>query len=148
VIGAVILAIVLGAVIGLAVLPGGSPRAKDPAAVADAYYAALGKPDAAKAYALLCAQQRHGMSSYADEVRADESSGTGISSWTRAGAPEVRGDQAVVAGRLALDDGTTTPIHLLLLREGGRWGVCTSDLGGILPGPGSGSGDGSGGTPT
>jgi hypothetical protein len=152
VLGALIAVVAVGALVGVVVIPGGSSRPKSPEAVTDAYYAALGKADAAKAYGLLCAQQQTGAAAYASEVAQDQQTGTGIKSWMRSGSAQVQGNAAIVPGSLTLDDGTSTPIQILLVKANGAWGVCTSDLGGILPGPGtsagSGSGSGSGGTST
>lgn len=120
-------------------LTGSGSEAGTPGAVADAYYAALGKPDAATAYGLLCRQRQGGESSFANDVADDERTGTGIRSWSRSGAVQQRGDQSAVAGTIALDDGRSTPIVVVLVREDDAWKVCTSDLGGVIPGPGSAS---------
>lgn len=131
---AVVLTLVGG---GLAVLvsgrgdAGGSPRT-----AVDAYYAALVRVDPGAAFARLCSSRRtSGLARYADVVRRDVASGTGIARWRSEPQVTLRGDEADVAGTLRLDDGLTTPITVTLLREEGHWGVCSSNLGGILPGP-------------
>jgi hypothetical protein len=50
-----------------------------------------------------------------------------------------------VPGQLVLDNGQATAIQVLLVQASGGWRVCTSNLGGILPGPG---GSGSGASPS
>ncbi|HEV7209369.1 MAG TPA: hypothetical protein VGN54_11595 [Mycobacteriales bacterium] len=116
-------------------------EATTPQKAADGYYQALAARSAQRAFALLCSvRQAAGYSGYSSSVSRNVNSGTGIKSWKRTGAPQIAGDQASVQGRLVLDDGDSTLITLVLLQEGGKWRICTSNLGGILPGPGPGGG--------
>jgi len=112
-------------------------NATTPQRASDGYYKALISRAPRRAFDLLCSARRAaGYAGYGASVSQNVASGTGIKSWRRTAAPQIAGDKATVAGQLVLDDGDSTPITLALLREGGTWRICTSDLGGILPGPG------------
>ena len=109
--------------------------------VAAAYYAALHKKDAVTAYTMLCANaMTQTESQFSDSVQADIQAGTGITSWKGEGTPTVQGDEAAVPGTLVLDDGGNFQLSLLLVRESGTFKVCSSNLGGILPGTDTGGG--------
>jgi len=136
------------AVVVLAVLVGGIvtallPRSDStsPRAVVDAYYRALIRSDEGVAFGLLCTQQQQsGLAPYAAFVAADERTGTGITRWRSKPGVTVRGDEAAVSGDLVLANGSGTPIQVVAVRQAGRWRVCGSNLGGILPPVGSDSG--------
>lgn len=104
---------------------------------ANGYYTALAHGDARTAYGLLCTRQQVGYGKYAEEVARNAQTGTSITSFRRAGVGQVRGLEAGVPGRVVLANGEATPIVVLLVVESGRWRVCSSDLGGVLPAPGS-----------
>lgn len=143
--GAFALAIIVVAVVTVVIRnTDSSPAGKltaarsTPQKATDAYYAAVKAKDATKAFGLICAaQQANGESSFARMVDQDEKTGTGVRSWTRTGPSLVQGDRATVAGTLVLANGTSTPLSVLLTRASDGWRVCSSNLGGILPGPGT-----------
>lgn len=104
----------------------------------DGYYAAVHAGDATKAFAFLCpARQAAGLSSFSASVTQDRQTGTGVKSWTRTGPTQIQGDQAIVGGVVTLDNGAATPLSVQLLKASDGWRVCSSNLGGILPGPGT-----------
>lgn len=110
--------------------------ATSPERAADGYYQALVARSGSRAFALLCpARQAGGYRRFAGTLSQDLTSGTGIRTWTRTGGAMTRGRLAIVPGRLVLQDGTATPILVVLVRAGASWRVCGSNLGGILPAP-------------
>jgi hypothetical protein len=143
----VVVVVVVGLVVVFTRHTGSSAASSaTPAAAADGYYAALHRQDARAAFNLLCPQQQaEGYPAYAANVAQDSQTGTGIRSWERTGAVQTQGNEAIVPGQLVLDNGQATAIQVLLVQASGGWRVCTSNLGGILPGPG---GSGSGASPS
>jgi MFS family permease len=107
------------------------------AAVTDSYYAAVKKGDARTAYRLLCARQRISYAVYAARIALNTRTGTGITRFRRTGIGTVRGRLAAVPGEVDLANGLATPIVVLLVESSGRWRVCSSNLGGVLPAPGT-----------
>jgi hypothetical protein len=112
------------------------------AKVASAYYLAVKAGNARQAYALLCVSRQTGYDGYAHEVELDAQTGTGIADFTLTTAPSTSaaGDTAQVPAHITLANGVATPIDVLMTYGAGSWKVCSSDLGGILPGPGLGAG--------
>jgi hypothetical protein len=49
----------------------------------------------------------------------------------------VSGRLAAVPGEVDLANGEATQIVVILAEESNVWRVCSSDLGGVLPGPGT-----------
>jgi hypothetical protein len=117
--------------------PGGSAALSAASAVTDSYYAAVKKGDARAAYRLLCARQRIGYAVYAARIALNTRTGTGITGFRRTGLGTVRGPVAAVPGEVQLANGESTPIVVILAEESTVWRVCSSDLGGVLPGPGT-----------
>ncbi len=111
-----------------------------PEAVTSAYYAALHAQNAQDAFTLLCPQQQaEGEKAFAANVVRDQQTGTGIAAFVRTGDATVQGSAATVPGHVRLEDGQSVAIHVLLVQDGDTWEVCSSDLGGVLPGPGASS---------
>jgi MFS family permease len=119
------------------VTPSTSAAVSVAAAVTDSYYAAVEKGDARAAYRLLCARQRIGYAVYAARIAVNTRTGTGITRFRRTGIGTVRGRLAAVPGEVDLANGLATPIVVLLVESSGRWRVCSSNLGGVLPAPGT-----------
>jgi hypothetical protein len=117
--------------------PGRSVSAAD--VVTDGYYAAVTRGDARSAYRLLCGRQRIGYAVYAARIALNARTGTGVSSFRRTGKGTVNGRLAAVPGQVDLANGEATPIVVLLVEESGAWRICSSNLGGVLPGPGTGT---------
>jgi hypothetical protein len=115
--------------------PGNPAAAAD--VTADGYYAAVKRGDAHAAYVLLCQRQQLGYAAYAARVARNVRTGTGITNFRRTGVGTVRGKLAAVPGEVDLANGSDTPIVVLLVEESGGWRVCSSNLGGVLPGPGT-----------
>jgi hypothetical protein len=116
---------------------GGSAAVSAASAVTDSYYAAVKKGDARAAYRLLCTRQRIGYAVYAARIALNRRTGTGITRFRRTGIGTVRGRLAAVPGEVDLANGEATPIVVILAEESSAWRVCSSDLGGVLPGPGT-----------
>jgi hypothetical protein len=106
-------------------------------AVTDSYYAAVTKGDARAAYRLLCARQRIGFAGYAARIALNTRTGTGVTRFRRTGIGTVSGRLAAVPGEVDLANGQDTPIVVILAEESDAWRVCSSNLGGVLPGPGA-----------
>jgi hypothetical protein len=123
----------------IATPPPGGRSATAAAATAVDYYLALKREDPQAAYGLLCPARQLSYSEYAAEVATDTRTGTGITSFTLAGPGQVKGLTAAVPAHVSLADGEQTPIVVLLSYSSGAWRVCSSNLGGILPGPGQSS---------
>lgn len=138
--GALVFVVLVVAVVAL--VSRGTAKASTPASAAAGYYAAVHRGDAKAAYQLLCPQRQQAQTenSYAAAVEQNRATGTGIRSWTQGGVSQQQGEEAIVPGTLILDNGSSTPIQILLLRSGKEWTVCSSNLGGILPAPGTGTG--------
>jgi hypothetical protein len=117
--------------------PGASAALSAASAVTDRYYAAVKKGDARAAYRLLCTRQRIGYGVYAARIALNTRTGTGITAFRRTGLGTVRGRIAAVPGEVDLANGESTPIVVILAEESTVWRVCSSDLGGVLPGPGT-----------
>jgi hypothetical protein len=117
--------------------PGASAAVSAAAAVTDSYYAAVKKGDARAAYRLLCSRQRIGYAVYAARIELNTRTGTGVTRFRRTGNGTVRGLLAAVPGEVDLANGEATPIVVILAEESNVWRVCSSDLGGVLPGPGT-----------
>ncbi len=109
-----------------------------PSQVSVRYYDDLHQQDASAAFALLCpGQQQQGEGTFAQTLGLDQSSGTGIATFRVTGDATVTDQSASVPAVVSLDDGESTPIHVLLTHGDTGWQVCSSDLGGVLPAPGS-----------
>jgi hypothetical protein len=105
-------------------------------AVTDSYYEAVKQGDARAAYRLLCARQRVGYAAYAARIALDTRTGTGITRFRRTGVGTVSGRLAAVPGEIDLANGEHTPVVVILAEQADLWRVCSSNLGGVLPGPG------------
>jgi hypothetical protein len=117
--------------------PRGSAAVSAASAVTDSSYAAVKKGDARTAYRLLCSRQRIGYAVYAARIALNTRTGTGITRFRRTGIGTARGRLAAVPGEVDLANGETTPIVVILAEESNVWRVCSSNLGGVLPGPGT-----------
>jgi hypothetical protein len=116
---------------------GGSAAVSAASTVTDSYYAAVKAGHARAAYRLLCARQRIGYAAYAARIAVNTRTGTGITRFRRTGIGTVRGRLAAVPGEVDLANGEATPIVVILAEESNVWRVCSSNLGGVLPGPGT-----------
>jgi hypothetical protein len=110
--------------------------AADASATANGYYQALKAGNVRAAYALLCPRQQGGLVEYAAQVEIDRETGTAIASFELSGTPTISATGASVPAHVALADGESLPITVLLEMEAGTWRVCSSNLGGVLPAPG------------
>jgi hypothetical protein len=109
--------------------------ALSPRQVTERYYARLADADPGAAYDLLCSRRRSGKVGFARSWKAGADTGHGIRAWTTGRARQIDDKVALVDGRLQLTDGSEIDLTVFVFLEARGWGVCASNVGGVLPGP-------------
>jgi type II secretory pathway pseudopilin PulG len=132
---AVAIVAVLGAGIVVSLSLSSTTARKDLSAhaVVQRYYADLRSNDARAAFHLLCVDQQV-IGTAAFERNA--ATVVAVRSWRQGGADltDRLGHRAVV-GVVALADGFSTPIEVIVTHGAGGWSVCGTNFGGVLPYP-------------